>query len=144
MEHGDLSNRVEPKIMVVFENLIGTCEDERKAEKYMKRGNWAKAREQWRLNQLTLARLSYLTMRKHMNITAVTFVPYPDMAGEFQSMLDDAGMSIEVEYHQPEILARQVAYKDDITAIYDPARERRLFFGRKGRYVENVNQIGGF
>lgn len=133
-----------PKILVVFENVIGYLppEDEKSFKRAAEKGNWVKAAGYWRLLEPALRKLIDMTMRQHLNVEAVSFSAYPDLAGEFEEKLSDAGVPVPVWHSSPEWLARKIAVMPDVSVLYDPEPARQLLYGKKGRLLTNVNEMG--
>lgn len=65
MKHGDLSAEIAPRIVVVFEGIVGVLPDphDKKYLKAIGKKHWAEAIRFWQLNDFTLRKIWDLTAR---------------------------------------------------------------------------------
>lgn len=142
MEHGDLSNKVSPRILLVFENALGFCTDRNKFEKTHKRQHWEKSFGYWQFNDLALRQILWLFHKKDVRTEVVTFLS-EGFAGVLKTELDVLDIPIHrVWSTTPESLGRQIAYMPDLACVYDPDPSRWLMYGGKGRFLSAVTQLG--
>lgn len=143
MLYGDLSNKPEPKILIVFEGLVGLlpAENEKSFKKALSRGNWPKAASYWTLNEMALRKILDLQWRRNLNIEIVSFSA-EDLAAEFELLLENAGVGVKVWHSSPEYLARKSEYMPDVIAMYDADSSRQFTYGRKGRIITGISQLG--
>jgi hypothetical protein len=142
MEHGDLSNKVSPRILLVFENAMGFCTDRAKFDKAVKRKHWDAASGLWDFNELMMRQILWLFWKKDVRTEVVTFLP-----GEFADLLLLRFDEIDLPIHRvwsttPESLGRQIAYMPDLACVYDPEPSRWLMYGSKGRFLQHAAQLG--
>lgn len=144
MKHGDLSAEVAPRIVIVFEGIVGILPDPND-KKYLKAINkklWAEAIRCWKLDGRVLGLLWHLTANKSLNIEVCTWLG-PDMAEAIRDLLDEANVPVrDVWSSTPAKLSRELAYLPDIIKVYDPDPNHVFTYGGKGEYVTTVSQIG--
>lgn len=150
MLHGDISNVVSPRLLLVFEGLVGhvppkasTVRAERLARKMHR---WKSAVSYWEIDDLVAKVLADLYWRKDQTLHVVTWIG-PEFAEALGERLDDENLPVSRTFHTtPERLARSIAYQHDIAAIYDPDPNHQFTFGGKGRIVtqSNLTSIGLF
>ena len=142
MLNGDLSNKISPRILLIFEGAVGICLDKGKHDKLMKQGRWAGAVAQWTWNEPVIRRILWLFHKKDITFELVTFI------GEFfAEELEQAAGEDDIPFHRvwwttPERLGRSIAYMPDLSCVYDPEPTRWLMYGSKGKFLTDVNQIG--
>lgn len=130
MQFGDLSNRVAPRILIVFEGGL-TYPDEDYS-------NILKIK----LNPKVVDRILYLTFRKDINIEIVTWMD-EDTADDISELLARNNLPVKGCYnHSPSLLARELSHRIDIICVYDPDPEHVLLFGSRGMLLTDANQIG--
>jgi hypothetical protein len=144
MKHGDLSNRVSPRVLLVFEGSLGYLEDkDRKA--YMKfagRGRWYRAVRLWKLDEMYVRQILYLYWKLDYNVEIVTFLG-DSFAAELSDYLADEQVVVHnVWASTPTLLARKIAFMPDLSRVYDPDPERWLTYGGKGTYIRSHTQLG--
>lgn len=145
MEKGDLSNKVSPRILLVFEGALGFCRNETKAARLYRKGRHQQAlNEYWLLNETMVHRILWLFHKKDITFEVVTFLGH-EFAVELKYWLD----SLDIPVHRvwettPTNLGRSIAYMPDLSYVYDPDPERWLMYGAKGVFLQDVNQIGSF
>ena len=142
MENGDLANKPAPKLLLVFEGIVGECTDTKRSDKKLRKGQAAAAIRYWELNPGAAARILYLFHRKDISFEVVTFLGM-DFATEVRHFLDHHDIPVHrVWATTPEILGRSIGYMTDLVYVYDPDPERWLMYGSKGGHLTDVNQIG--
>lgn len=144
MKYGDLSNVVSPRIIIVFEGAVGSLPDGKTEEydKAVKKNNWFRAARLFDLNELMLQKLLYLSRRKNINISLVTWMP-DDAAMEISDMMHENSVPVRGCFSStPAQLARMLPYNPDVACVYDPVPEHILMFGSKGEVLTDPNQVG--
>lgn len=140
MQGGDISNEVSPRLVVVFEGLLGVLPDrkERRVEtvvrKFGRRAQQQKrAVSAYEINE-PLARVIWDTVwRYRYSVDVVTYLG-AEFAEALTERLDVEGLPIgRVWADEPHKLARRIAHMPDVAAIYD--NENHLMYGGKGRIL---------
>jgi hypothetical protein len=138
MERGDISNEVTPRLVVVFEGMLGTLPERREsAFEFAARTFGRRAQQQKRavsayeINE-PLAHVIWDTVWRHRySIDVVTYLG-EEFAEALTERLDVEGLPIgRVWADEPHKLARRIAHMPDVAAIYD--NENHLMYGSKGR-----------
>ena len=151
MLKNDISNVVQPRVLLVFEGALGHI-DERDILEFNKLasyGLWAGAWGCWSVNDLMAAKLWDVTRRQFIQVEVVTFVVPPEhseVAAEgLEEMLELHSLPVSaVHAWTPKKLARELAYMPDIAAVYDANPDTWAMFGRKGVALKNVNDFCRF
>lgn len=142
MQNGDLSNRVSPRVLLVFEGALGFCTDQKKFDKAIARKSWGRSVRFWELNELMVRKILWLFHKKDVRTEVVTFLP-AQFADELAEWLDEMDLPVHrVWSTTPEALGRQIAYMPDLACVYDPEPRRWLAYGAKGRFLTSVSQLG--
>lgn len=138
MQNGDISNEVSPRLVVVFEGLLGVLPERREsafefaARTFGRRASQAKRSvNSYEINE-PLARVIWDTIwRYRYSVDVVTYLG-EDFAGALEERLDRENLPIgRVWADEPHKLARRIAHMPDVAAIYD--NEHHLMYGSKGR-----------
>lgn len=137
MHKGELSNSVLPRIYIVFEGLVGIIPDTKSRALealYRKRRDWTKAVNQYTLNEPTKQGLRDTYFRYNFRVDVLTFHG-ADFADAVRAKLDSKSLLFGdvVAYDQDELL-HELTYDRSILAVLDPAPERMLTWGGKGRH----------
>ena len=148
---GDISNVVQPRVLLVFEGALGHINgrDIEEFNKLASYGLWAGAWGCWSINELMAAKLWDVTRRQFIQVEVVTFVAPPEYsepaAEGLEEMLELHSLPVSaVHAWTPKKLARELAYMPDIAAVYDANPETWAMFGRKGAALTNVNDFCRF
>lgn len=143
MRNGDLSNKVEPRCLLIFENALGYITDNKvwKKQHAKSRYNLEKC---WELNDLVCRRLLWLFHRTDLRVELVTFLG-DSFAESLGDWLDTEGIPVSAVWSTtiPQ-LARNIAYMPDLLMVYDPEPTRWLTWGSKGCYITEPTQIGSY
>jgi len=142
--NGDLSNEISPRVLIVFEGLIGWLPPE-KVDEYVKHkdaGHWNSAISCFTINNQVLNKILYLTWKSNYNIHVVTW--FPEAAAEtIQEKLEMFSIPVRSVFSSsPEALAKMLVYNPDIVAVYDTVPQHVLTFGSKAKLITDINQIG--
>ena len=146
MERGDLSNRVSPSLVIVFEGAIGVLKEEDR-ENFIDacyEERWSDAVNAFYLNDLYLRKINDLTWRQGFNIEVCTWMGH-EIAFFIGERLDQENLVIHSVWSEdPDRLSRHLAYLPRIARIYDPDPSHRFKFGSKGELLTSPHQIGRF
>lgn len=144
MRYGDLSSKVVPRLIVVFEGAVGILpENKKKAyDKCVKKVFWADAIDLFEINENVAGRIVWLMVKKDVSISLVTWMPV-DAADAIEDRMNEENIPVRGCFSAtPQILARQLAYKPDVVTVYDPDPAHILTYGSKGVYLTSAAQIG--
>lgn len=138
MQAGDLSNKVPPRALFIFENTIGRYTSPAAALKektYLRLRRWKKAVDCWEIPEHAMALLWDCAWRWDVRFDVVTFRPQ-GFAEELQALLDaDAIPFSNIWASTPEKLARKLSFMPDVLYVYDADPAHKLTYGNKGRYM---------
>lgn len=145
---GNLSNVVQPRVLLVFEGALGhiSGEDVKEFNLLASEGAWGEAWDLWTINEGMAGMIWQVAQKQFIQTSVVTFVNDSERAGlGLQETLDSHGLPIsEVIATTPKRLARELAYMPDVACVYDANPESWAMFGRKGRALQNVNDYCRF
>lgn len=138
MMKGELSNTVLPRVYIVFEGLVGVLPDTKsKALEalHRKRKQWDKAANQYVLTPNTSQGMRDMYWRYNFRVDILTFHG-ADFADAVRDRLDQRNLLFGdvVSFEEQELL-HELTYDRSILAVLDPAPERMLRWGSKGRHV---------
>lgn len=138
MQDGDLSNEVAPRMLFVYEGVIGFPRSETvmlKERVYLKMHRWAKAVDCWDIPSQARNVLWDVTWRWNFRFDIVTFRP-AGFATALRERLDNEGIPFTRCWaSSPARLAKQLAYMPDVKYVYDADTSRRFTFGGKGVHL---------
>lgn len=146
MRGGDISNRVEPRLLVVFEGLLGIHPDARARAKYsaaMKLHRYGTAIRTFELNEQLQRSIWDITYgRFNYAVDVVTFLD-ERLVAPLRDLIDEQGLPIgHVIYSDKLLLARSLNYRLDVAGVFYPASANPDFtFGSKGYGVDPSNPI---
>ena len=139
MRNGDISNSVEPRLMLVFEGLIGIHPDARDRAKYTfhaRLGNWKRAVRTYTLNEICAKHIVDTVWRRRYSVDVVTFLN-EDIVEPLADFLDDKGLPVgRVTFADKTMLARDLNYRPDVLGVFHPNPADIFMFGGKGRLVD--------
>lgn len=139
MLHGDISNRVEPRLMLVFEGLIGFHPDAKARAKYSmmaKVGQWKRAANTFTVNEPCAKVLVDAVWRRRYSVDVVTFLD-EEIVEPLTDWLDAKGLPVgNVTYADKTMLARELNYRLDVVGVFHPNASDVLVFGSKGYLVD--------
>lgn len=145
MQGGNLSNVVVPRVLVVFEGLIGylSAANVDDFNKLGSRGAWPAAVALWDFDPLALAKLTDLIVRRDIKVEVVSFVMPVEGAEALAERFDQESVLVSrVIASTPYRTARRLPYGVDIARVYTPDAREALLFGGKGYHTTSVHQIG--
>lgn len=149
MLNGDISNYAEPRLMLVFEGLIGLHHDPKARARYgfhARLGNWKRAVRSFEINEQCAKVIVDTVWRKRYTVDVVTFLD-EDIVEPLAEFLDDKGLPVgHVTYSDKTMLARELNYRLDVVGVFHPNPSDAFMFGSKGYYVNPGNPvlIGGY
>lgn len=136
MMKGELSNTVLPRVYIVFEGLVGIIPDTKsKALEalHRKRRQWDKAVNQYVLNEPTKQGIRDVYFRYNFRVDILTFHG-ADFADAVRNKLDQKNLLFgDVVAYDEQELMHELIYDRSILAVLDPATERMLRWGSKGK-----------
>jgi len=136
--NGDLSNRVEPRLLVVFEGLLGIHTDAKARAKFtglMKFHRFHSAIRTFTLNEQLQRVIWDTTWRKGYAVDVVTFLD-ERLVEDLTEYLDEQGLPVAHVWQSDKmLLARSLNYRPDVAGVFyaDPAD--RFTFGSKGYFT---------
>lgn len=146
MYKGDLSNKMMPRLILVFEGAVGVVPEDKKREyaKACQKKKWWDAIRCYDLNDMMLAKILDLHWRRDINVSVVTWLSQ-DAALAIEERMDEEGIPIRgCFFSKPAKLARELAYMPEVMAIYDPDPDHVFTYGSKGVVITDVNQLGRY
>jgi len=149
VQNGDISNVVSPRLVIVFEGLIGLLPGpaaRAKEQAYRKAKRWSRAANVYEINEQMAKHIWDVYSRTDYSIDVVTYLG-DDMAEAFADLMDRESLPIGNTFATtPDQLSRRIAHMPDLAAIYDPDRSNQFKFGSKGRLTDPTtpNLMGRF
>jgi len=148
MQNGNLSNIVQPRVLLVFEGALGFIDGDAVQEfnKLASRGQWFSAWNLWEVNDLMARKIWDVTKRQSVNVALCTYVSDNALAAVgLQEWADEARLPIgECLAVKPESLARELSYMPDVACVYDASYNTCAALGSKGKHLRNVNDFCRF
>lgn len=145
MLNGDLSNKVTPRLVLVFEGALGflAAGNIQVYNRFGTAGKWELAAACWDLNDLMCRKIWDVTYRQSFQLEVVTYAGPGEFASALQDRFDEESLPVSrTVASTPARMARRLAYAPDIAAVYDANREHALVYGSKGRYLASVHELG--
>lgn len=138
MRGNDLSSRVLPRDVLVWEGLLGLLPDVKiraQEARYRKKEKWAEAVACYEINELLARKVWDLVGRLTMELELLTYHG-PEFAGALESRIEREALPFSrVWSEQPNRLDRSLALQMDIRTIYHADAEHRFLYGGKGRVL---------
>jgi hypothetical protein len=139
MLRGDISNEIVPRLVLVFEGLIGLLIDPRAQAKYdkaMKRGKYKDAVYAFELNEIVAHHIWDLSYRRGFNLDVVTFLGH-DFAEHLSTRLEEEGYPIgNVRATTLRQLTLDLPHRTDIAMVFDGNPAHALTYGGRGRAID--------
>lgn len=146
MKGGDISGISAPRILMVFEGIIGELPTQniKDWKRHVKEKQWERAVQCWILSPLALAKVIDLTRRMSVNIEVITYAAGPEFAEALETYLvDTENVPVrKVLASTPDRTARRATFAMDITAVYDTDPQRVMQYGSKGRHLTSIHNLG--
>ena len=145
MRHGDISNQVAPRILLIAEGALIYLSDAKRWEKIQKKGDYHNIEKCWTVHDLMARRILWLFHKKDLRIDLVTFLG-DEFAEELADWLEQQiPLAIgDVWSTGVNQLQRTIDYMPDLAMVYDPEPARWATWGSKGMFISDVNQLGAF
>lgn len=148
MENGDISNEVVPRLVIVYEGLLGLLpkKSESKFDIAVRFGRWKRAVDLFETNDLLARKIWDVTWRYNFSVDVVTFLGDKARA-QIAARLENEDLPIRRVWEtEPNNLSRQIAYMPDLGAIYFANEQLKYTFGSKGRFLSPgaANHFGTF
>jgi hypothetical protein len=136
VQHGNLSNVVVPRLVVVYEGALGFLPEDR-VDRY-------NAARLWDFDDLMMRKIIDVTYaRASYQVELVTYAGPDEFAAEVYERCGEEGLPVSrVTSSTAEVMARRLAYAQDIACVYDANRETAYMYGQKGRLLTSVHQLG--
>lgn len=146
MQNGNLSNKVTPRVLLVFEGSLGFIDGKRMEtfDAYASKGDWYEAWCQWEVNRFLARRLWDIQARQGIRISIVTYISdTEECARGLEELMDSLNLPTQdVTATDPWRLSREIAYMPDVARIYDANRETAFMYGSKGVYLRDWMDVG--
>lgn len=144
MEKGDISGTPTPRLLFVFESLLGVPPHSSKGLVYAGAkmlGRSKLAAAQWDLDPVMVQQLWDLFWRHNYRFDIVTFKGH-DFAVALYERLEQLNVPVSnvLSFPSAEALAKGLAYMPDVVTVYDGDPARRMTYGSKGRYVSDPSR----
>lgn len=148
MQNGNLSNIVQPRVLLVFEGALGFIDGNAVDEfnKLASRGMWKEAWDLWEINDLMARKIWDVTKRQSVNVALCTYVSDDEAAASgLQSWADEARLPIGQCFAvRPQSFARELSYMADVACVYDASYNTVAMLGSKARHLRNINDFCKF
>lgn len=139
MEKGDISNRLPPRWLIVFEGVIGTLTPRGRIEHdfYAKARMWKRAVGAFELDDHTSKVLWDMVWRRDYKFDVVTFLP-AKCAVHVEAWLEDRNVPVSNvrAYAEPAALGKQLAYLPDVYAVVHAESSNRFTYGDRGTLID--------
>lgn len=146
VQNGDLSNKVTPRVLLVFEGSLGFIDGARMDhfDAYATKGDWHEAWCQWEINKLLARRLWDIQARQGTRVSIVTYIhDTEECARGLEELMEDLNLPTQdVTATDPWKLSREIAYMPDVVRIYDANSETAFMYGQKGHHLKNWLDVG--
>lgn len=144
MEGGDISNLVVPRIVVVWDGLLGYLPSkpaEAKFASYTRFKRWKRAVALFEINEFMARQIWDLTWRKNFSVDVVTFTGGDAFAEALKERIEDREQLPigHIWFEEPNNLARSLAYRPDVACVIHANHHHQLTFGSKGRLISAQN-----
>lgn len=143
MERGDISNQRAPKLVFVFDGLVGVipAEDERVAKKLRRRGKWEQLARVYEVDTQMGAHLWDIVWRSPFSFDIVSFESAEEAWYEaLERLLERANVPLsrlEV-YDDPNDFAQHMVYAPNILRVYHGRSDWWAKFGDKGQLITDA------
>lgn len=150
MQGGDIDNRVVPRLVIVWEHLLGLHTSkaaEAKFSSYMRFHRYKRAVNTFDVNEQLARRIWDVTYRLNFSLDVVTHLGGEEFGEALSERLDRENLPIgHIWYEDANQLARDLAYRIDIAAVFFADPRYQLTYGSKGRLISAANPdiIGAF
>lgn len=144
---GDISNRVEPRLLVVFEGLIALPPDRQPLLRFARRtGKMKRMVESLQVNEKMARVINDTVWRHKYAVDVVTFLD-PDFLPHVEKWLEHHALPVSnVIAADRTVLSREMVYRLDLVGIFSPEPRDALLFGSRCYTVnpEAPALVGGY
>lgn len=148
MLKGNLSNVVQPRVLLVFEGALGFISGSAVEDFNLlaSRGRWLEAWSLWEVNDLMARKIWDVTRRQNINVALCTYISDSEGAASgLQAWADEARLPIgECIAMATEKFARELSYMADVACVYDATAQTAAMLGSKGRLLRDVHDFCRF
>jgi hypothetical protein len=148
MLKGNISNVVQPRVLLVFEGALGFISGDAVSDfnREASVGHWLPAWKMWEMNELMARKIWDVTRRQNINVALITYVSDDQVAAVgLQEWADEARLPItECWADTPQRFARELSYMPDVACVYDASASTCAALGSKGRLLKNVHDFCRF
>lgn len=149
MQHGDISNAVTGRFLLVFEGLVATLPDTKARAKFdaMKRIHaYKRAVGQFQINEIMGKVIWDTVWRRNHSVDVVTFLG-DEFVEHVEARIEDWGLPVgRVWGEEKTMLARSLNYRPDVIAVYHANPSDFAMYGSKGVVLDPAHPtlIGGY
>jgi len=139
VQGGDLANDLLPRLVLVFENLVGILPEQVRHRavysSFVKAKRWRRAVNLLQVNEPLARQMWHVTWHLNYQLEVITYL-HADAVEHVQAWVDNNDLPVHrVWYAAPNKLARRIATMPDLAAIFDPDPAHQLTYGKKGRII---------
>lgn len=137
MKGGDISNRSSPRVVIVWENLIGQLPEQKygKEARLVARKKWERALDLWVTNEQILHLVLDGWVRRDLNFDVLCTHPL-GFAKHLNQRLEREGFPFGHMYnHSLMEFDQQLAYLPNVIAVFHGEENRPFLFGGRGQYL---------
>ena len=135
MDRGDISNEIPPRVLVVFDGLLGQIPDsqQRQATVWRSLARWKKVAGLYDIDPASRARLHDLSWRQGWRIDVVTF-DNEHVAEALADRFDVMNLAVSHVYSvaDPAALSAMLAYMPEVRYVVHGMAEMQMAFGPRG------------
>lgn len=146
MKGGDISGSSAPRLLVVYEGLVGRLPDKRAEatlDRALKRKKWREALDCYETDASAAARLYDVHWRFSYAVDIITYHP-EEFAVELRSRLDAERVPYGwCEATTPDEIARRCGWDMGIAGVFDADSRRVRMYGKKGGLMTDP-RVQGF
>lgn len=156
MEHGDLSNEVVPRLLLVWEGLLGIppltpkiSPSKRNLLSLFRKNSGEREIDSWTINEQVVHIIWDRTWRSNFSFDLVTFIS-PEFGKQLKERMEEEDIPVShVRYENINTFPRKIAFLPYVAAIYSANKDHQFTFGGKGRIIDpsdpySLNSIGRF
>lgn len=138
MEGGDISNDIAPRMIFVFEGVIGELPGPMAAAREkaaLKAHRWGAAVKCWQISDRADMLLWDVAWRWNYRFSVVTYRP-AGFAGALELRLNEENLPFSTVWATtPETMAKRMAFMPDVSHVFDSDPARLFTYGDRGHYL---------
>jgi hypothetical protein len=130
--------------LLVFEGCLGFLKAgaEKEWDRLSAQGRWSRAIDLWYINPLMERIIWDRSIKDDINIEVITYAGPDEWASCVSDLIGESQLPIRrVWAIRPEVLAHKIMSMPNVIRIYDPFKEHELYFGQRGRWIQDANQF---